>query len=58
VTGNVGLGFDDAPARAALEGIAHKRLADEKARERGGIDRQLDALQAPEKGSDPIATLK
>jgi len=48
VTGDVGLGFDDAPARAARGGIPHERLADEKARERGRIDRQLGALQAPE----------
>src|SRR5258708_39706097 len=58
LAGHVGLGFDDAPARAALGGIAHERLADEKARERGGIDRQLGALQPPEKRVRPPYNLE
>src|SRR6476646_10421687 len=56
VAGNVGLGFDDAPARAAVRGIAHERLSDEKARERGGIDRKIGTLQ-PLHGINSILAL-
>ena len=56
VSRNVGLDFDDASARAALGGIAHERLSDEKARERGGIDRKIGTLQ-PLHGINSILAL-
>ena len=50
VAGHVGLGFDDASPRAAVGSVAHERLADQKARERGGIDRKVGALQSSHGG--------